>query len=342
MPQEIWIRADSSQEIGAGHVGRCLALAQGLRQRGSQVRFICRDLPGALLPLIRESGFGVETIPAANAEEDARQVCALLEKAKAAGVIVDHYGLDARWEQATGSLVPWVFVIDDTLDRPHAADLLLNQNYLKAPERLPHYSKGAALWGPRYALLRPDFKKQRATARVAFNPERPRIGVFFGGADAPNVTGLALAALEGVAGAEVSVLVGASNPHKEFLAAQCRKLGFAWHSFTPDFAEYLASCDLAVGAGGSTVWERACLGIPSLVVSIAENQETYCRDMAEDGFHRYLGRHTEVSAGSLQGAIQEALTDWPQTIAMGTRSATLVDGDGVRRVCEALSALPIY
>lgn len=359
----IVVRVDASRDIGTGHVVRCRTLADELRRRGASVSFVMRAHRGHLAEAVRAAGFPVSLLPppaagvagaegpydawlGAAASADAAETIATLGSARPDWLIVDHYAVPAAWEERLRGHVGRLLAIDD-LGRPHAADVLLDQNYSADSEG--RYRDAALagmrrLLGPRYALLQPAY----AAARAAAVPRRDavrRIVLFFGGADPGNVTGLALAALDApaFAGIAVDVVVGSSNPHRAAIAAQAAaRPQTALHVDVPSLAGLFAAADLALGAGGGTMWERCCLGLPALVVSIAENQVPASRDLDRAGVVRYLGGHRDLSVTSLRTAVAELVADAPARRAMAERGWLLVDGLGTRRVAELVRPTPAH
>jgi UDP-2,4-diacetamido-2,4,6-trideoxy-beta-L-altropyranose hydrolase len=230
----IVFRVDASFQIGSGHVARCLTLADRLRDDGAKCRFIHRLHPGHLVDVIRARGYAVAELPApsqfasgyqqwlgTSQHQDASETIAALAGESADWLVVDHYGLDAHWEQALRPHAVNIAVLDDLADRPHDCDLLVDQNYQPDGERrydglLPERSR--RLCGTRYALLRREY----AAARRTVGPRRgpvSRVLVFYGGVDAHNETGRALRALSrpGLDHIFVDVVVGAKNPHRRAL-----------------------------------------------------------------------------------------------------------------------------
>ncbi len=315
------------------------------------MRFVCRDLPGAVGKLIVEHGHELRPLPAARPEspglpagwlDDARQTRDVLaDESSWDWVIVDHYQLDARWESEVRSAAKALMVIDDTADRPHDCDLLLDQNeFADARKRYLGLIGPAcrSLLGPQYALLRPEFGQARAVARVP----RSRLGqllIFFGGGDQINLTEIALRALRAapLSDIAVDVVVGTMNPHRDRIEAECATLPNAvFHCQPTNFLELMLRADLALGAAGTTSWERCCVGLPAVLFVAADNQVEVARGIA--------GRRAAVNLGSPGADAADRLADVlghlsrrPALLSgMSHRAASLVDGAGVQRVCVAL------
>lgn len=364
---DVLIRADASLAMGQGHVMRCLTLAGALRGQGLLARFVCREHPGNLCDFIEAQGFPVSRLPLPAAAslpqaepgagyaawlggswaDDAAQTRAVIAQAgtRPPWVVVDHYGLDARWESSLRASAGRIMVIDDLADRPHDADLLLDQNlYPGMDSRYAGLVKADCiqLLGPGHALLRPEFIEARAQLRVRDGSIR-RVLVFFGGSDATNETGKALDAMAmlDMTGVEVDIVVGAANPRREVLATRCAGLPkVRFHCQVPHMSELMSAADLSLGAGGSTTWERCATGLPSLVIAVADNQVAIARAVDQAKALRYLGAGHEVSAHMLAGSIN-ALRDNPEALRdMSAAALALVDARGAGRVVAALKGVP--
>jgi UDP-2,4-diacetamido-2,4,6-trideoxy-beta-L-altropyranose hydrolase len=354
---KVLIRVDSSEKIGSGHVTRCLALAESLRELGAVVLFLSQELPGHVLELVRRSGFAVQPLSshaeAANEGESwfsgsAWQAdagaCAAMAGAVDGGVdwlIVDHYGIDSRWEEVLRPHVKQIAVIDDLANRAHDCDLLIDTNLQEGGiERYGALvpSHCVRLQGPKYALLRREFARERADLRQR-DGRVMRVLVSFGGMDGSNQTGKALEAIASLERLELwtDVVVGATNPHRDVVREFCEAHPrFQFHDQTDKMAKLMAAADLGIGAGGSTTWERCAMGLPSLVLTVADNQVATTQAMSVAGRLLYLGAQHEVSAAMIAKVIS-GLIEMPRWLEfLGRRSAEVVDARGTERVAHRL------
>ena len=348
---KIAIRADASLTIGSGHIMRCTVLADALRQAGGEILFICREHPGHYIDWLEAQDYHVARLPAPSAEQtgnpgatqtqdSAESVAALSDSTPVDWLIVDHYGLDARWESALRPYCRRLLAIDDLADRDHDCDLLLDQNLQKTSDRyLAHLPPQAlALLGPRYALLRPEF----AQARQGFDHHpgnNCRLLVFFGAADPQGMTLNALTAIAALAhpGLSIDVVIGQSNPHGAAIAARVAALPNAsLHVQTPRMAELMTAADLLLGAAGSTLWESCCLRLPSLLVVMADNQAANAAALAELGGAINLGTCAEADENVIHHTLAWLLASPGKRQQMAERIATLVDGKGCERVIRRL------
>lgn len=361
----ILIRCDASLLIGSGHVIRCRTLARELQRRGAEVCFLCRRQPGDLIGLL-EQEFQVLALPeqplvaceglegrdlygawlGCTQEQDAAQCLEVLAVAGINGIswiVADHYGLDASWEEqlVTGlpgtNAGPKLLVIDDLADRPHQADLLLDQNFFgeathqRYQDLVPPQCR--QLLGPHYALLGPEYAQLHPL--VVPRTELRRVLVFFGGVDPDNLTGRALEALMDppLADLAVDVVLGLQSPHRQAVAELvARRPHTTLHGPLPSLAGLIARADLAIGAGGATTWERACLGLPSLVVAIAANQLPFSEALDQAGHLQLLGDGASVTAEQIRSAVLSLIPE-PKP---GKAAAALTDGWGAPRLAMAM------
>lgn len=333
----IGIRVDSGTRLGSGHLMRCLTLAAEVVRTGARAVFLCADHPGHLSDLVERDGHPLVRLPGAALpwREDAERTRAVLDGLGARWLIVDHYELGAAWERAARAPDCKLLAIDDLADRAHDCDVLLDQNYFGAetgaryaglvPERC------RTMLGPRYALLQRSYANVRS-AVVSRPAQVRRVLVFFGGTDATNETCKALEALArpGLEHLAVDVVAGANHPASANIAALASKRPATLiYRNLPTLAGLMLRADLAVGAGGITTWERLCLGLPSVVVTVAPNQESPAAALAATGAIVHAGRAESLSAEDLAAIILRAIEE-PRTLP------ALVDGWGAARVCAAL------
>jgi UDP-2,4-diacetamido-2,4,6-trideoxy-beta-L-altropyranose hydrolase len=191
--------------------------------------------------------------------------------------------------------------------------------------------------GPCYALLRDEFRQLRKRVKPRTGPVR-RILIFFGGVDADNYTGQTLDALGHLdtKHLHIDVVIGALHPCRSAIEMTCAEHGFICHVQTDRMAKLMASADLAIGAGGTATWERCCLGLPSLVVSLADNQTNITETLDLDGYAIYLGPTSKVNTDVIIERIRSLWRDLDQLEIISQRAFTLVDGMGTHRVVHEI------
>jgi UDP-2,4-diacetamido-2,4,6-trideoxy-beta-L-altropyranose hydrolase len=355
----IVIRADASRVIGHGHMMRTLSLGRALRSAGAQVTFVSRAHPGNLIPLLQTEGFVVVSLqppPAAVPEaggpahaawlgadwqQDAADTHAAIARGAAMPdwLIVDHYGIDARWEAAVRPHVGRILVIDDLADRSHDCDLLLDQNLVEDMQQRYQgrvHEECATMLGPRYALLQPIYAQLHEQIAPRSGPIR-RILIYFGGSDRHELTPLALRALIALDRADIAadVVVSDSAPAIAQLARQSSQIRV--HADLPSLAPLMADADLAIGAAGSTSWERMCLGLPAVVITVADNQQPVARALQQRGLIHWLGSYDTMDEAKLRAALAQQIAAGADT-ASSRAGHRAVDGRGINRVRTALLA----
>jgi UDP-2,4-diacetamido-2,4,6-trideoxy-beta-L-altropyranose hydrolase len=352
----IAFRVDASHQIGTGHLMRCLTLADRLKSRGAVTCFISRHMPDHLrdllsrkkheFRLLNSSPMPIISNNIAHAawlgttqEADAQDVLQELSDNHWDWLVVDHYAIDARWETALRSGVDSILVIDDLADRQHDCDVLLDQNfYLDMTNR--YYGKVPGncelLLGPRYALLRDEFRVLHENITIRSGPVQ-RILVFFGGVDSNNFTGLTIKSLSAIefSGIHVDIVVGTQHPFLEDIEAACSQYGFTCHIDTDRMAELMAAADLAIGAGGSATWERCCLGLPSIAVSTATNQNQQILDAALNGLI-YAPDIKKNFQESIKKHIFSMIENSLMRRYISSKAIQLVDGKGSKRIVDYL------
>ena len=357
----IAFRADASVQIGTGHVMRCLTLADALRERGAECVFICRPHTGHLLDLIAQRGHKAAALPALAADttqvraapahshwlgtdwasdaEDTRQA---LGAESVDWLVVDHYALDARWERTLRQTCQRLMVIDDLADRPHDCDLLLDQNLGRTIENyrdllIPH---ATALIGPQYALLRPEFAQRRAEslARRA-KPQLKQLLITMGGVDKDNATGRVLDALKSCplpTGLQITVIMGPHAPWLQDIRAQAAKMDYPTQVLVgvSDMAKLMVESDLAIGAAGGTAWERCCLGLPSLILVLAENQQAGAAALQEAG--AAIATQTTTELQQRLGNYLSPRDNSTELKSMSIAAAQVTSGKGAFEISEWL------
>ena len=359
-------RVDASLTIGTGHVMRCLTLADALSAQGATCCFVTRSQSGDLGALIRDRGFEVSVLrelppdeisPELDARQtdpphyawlaggwelDASQTVAALEGMGCDWLIVDHYGVDARWEKQVSRKVGRVMVIDDLADRSHFCDVLLDQNLGRVESDyealLPNHC--VRLIGPSYALLREEFVRHReySLARRA-SGNLGSVLVSMGGVDKDDVTSRVLEALDALSlnqAVSITVVMGGKAPWLEQVRATAEGMRVPTTVLcgVSNMAELMANADLAVGAAGGTAWERCCLGLPTLMVTLADNQVPGAKALESAGAAVWLGGPDEA-VKRLPGEL-EALAVSEGLQRLGDTAAQLCDGAGAHKVCRVL------
>lgn len=335
--KRVLFRADASPVIGGGHVMRCLTLADALAEKGWECHFA--SLPGAqeIVPKNAFETHRLAVLPATKGSDP---------DALPAGpwdlLVIDHYGLDEKYEQQARQSAKEIFVIDDLADRNHECDFLLDQNLgRRRADYRSHVPAGAMiLAGPDYALLRPDFARARNRRLAMLDRPVTKVFVFVGLGD-PD--GVVLTALDGVeaSGIDLSmeIVIGAAAPQRATVERRMAAFGSRarLHSSVGEIAGLMAGCDIAIGAGGGTSWERCALGIPTVLIAVADNQIPGSYALAKAGAADFVGPFDKLAASDIAASLIRLGTDTDYRRNMAEAAARICDGLGARRVAQVIA-----
>jgi UDP-2,4-diacetamido-2,4,6-trideoxy-beta-L-altropyranose hydrolase len=269
-------RFEASPTIGAGHAIRSGVLADALLRRGWQCVCITDSMSYDFIHDLTR----FERIDPKIFDRDPLP-CDLL--------VIDHYGLSENYEKKNRKYAKKIWVIDDLANRPHDCDLLLDQTYGREEKEyknlVPEDCK--ILIGSDYVLLREDFIKRRPNAlrRRQDTNKIDRILVCFGGSDPNNYTLKALEMIkESSFKGSIDIVLGFSSNNKEEIQRYSKNLANECFFYNnANMPELTFNADLAIGASGSGVWERSCLGLPSVIMVTADNQEAVFKALQDAG-----------------------------------------------------------
>ena len=342
VPLRVLVRVDASPMIGLGHAMRCLALIEALRAAGHVVQVCTTALPERVAAAMRTTGSTITHIAAQPGDDaDAIATSALATLHGSDWVIADGYCFAVAWQarvRATG--VRLALLDDEARAARWDADLLLNQNAGVSMAAYAASAPGAVLLlGPRYALLRTAFETWRGWLREV-PPLARHLLLTLGGADPDNLTARLIPGLAGCEGLAVRVLLGAANPHRAAVTAAVAGAAgaatFTVLDHVDDMAAQMAWADLAISAGGSTLWELAFMQVPSLVLVLADNQRGGAHACEAAGMADVIGDEAAIDPVAVGQAVRALRGDAAVRAAMARAGRQLVDGDGAHRVVQAL------
>lgn len=334
--------ADAGPEVGGGHVMRCLTLANALADRGARPAFVATPAAADILNVFAGSEIG-------RIESHAEDPLALTHDAAAMigafdAVVIDHYHLDAeahrRIRQGRAALV-----IDDLADRSLDADLILDSTLGREAGAYAGHVPGDAtlLLGPTYALVRPQFAAARSEALQRRGIDAPvkHVLVSMGLTDVGGVTArIVNRILPRLGEAALQVVLGAVAPsHAAVAAVAGRDPRVRVLSDVTDMAALMRDADLAVGAGGGTTWERATLGLPSIVVVLAENQAPDAVALAQCGAAEIVDLHVPDFDAVFDRAFTGLMRSSDRRRILASKNAALCDGGGGERAADAFLTL---
>lgn len=362
----IVFRVDASLQAGAGHVMRCLTLADALRATGAHCSFICRQHPGNLISLVQARGYHVVPLSTphqvasqdaqpyaqwlgASWQEDAQQTLAAIRTCSTTPqwLVVDHYALDERWENAVKSAGQRMLVIDDLANRPHNADILIDQTFERNPEDyralVPQHCVRKC--GIENVLLRPEFDEWRPTSLERRTPATlKKILVSLGGVDKDNISRQILLAIDQCkppTDIEVCLVLGESSPWiaemRQFIKTLQYKVELK--VAVDNMAELLAACDLAIGAAGTSAWERCCLGVPTIMLVLADNQREIAARLSASGAAQLVMLGPELQR-EFVAAIQTFIAEPSALQRMSDLAAALVPCSGAAVLARHMTGGP--
>ncbi len=351
-------RVDASMLIGTGHFMRCLTLAEALKKTGvDNVLFLCRHLPPAFEVVLKQKSINlVRLIRSGNIKsderlphypwlgvsqiEDAEECIEALSSFNVDWLIVDHYAIDSEWEDSLRGIVQKIFVIDDIANKSHSCDVLLDQNLYPSP--LSRYqslvtSGCKLLLGPDFAILRDEFRifrKKVLPRRGAVN----RVLISLGGGEVSGVTETVINAIasSNLRNTLVDVVIGSQQPNIYSVQNVCLRKKYELHVQSNNMAELMALADFSIGAGGTSTWERCSLGLPSVILAIADNQVEIARSIDAVGAGYYLSGEVLNDLEFFKCRIDEISGDKVGLEKAAHIAFNLVDGEGVVRVIEAM------
>lgn len=358
-------RVDATAQLGIGHVKRCLALAQHLRERGPVV-FIVRWLSQTLAQELQAQNIRVLRLAESDAEHDAapteavtwlrehwqqdalETVQLLRDDGRAIDLlVVDSYGLDAAWETELRRVARKIVVIDDLADRRHDCDVLLDQTFNRDAadysQRVPTNCR--LLCGSHYALIRPEIRQLRDAAerrrRTGLSPKKLLVSI--GGTDPHNITELALTAVRSLPfrrELKVRVVLSSSAPFVDAIRQRISQEDFPLEVATDvvDMGAEILAADVAIGASGTSTWERATLGLPTITVVTADNQKKIATELADSEAIYYAGSIEKLTAADLARAVTVLWTEPGRRQRLSENSMRICDGFGVARVVEEIVA----
>lgn len=335
------IRADVSPEIGTGHVMRCLALAQAWQDRGGRTVFLMAQTTPAIRERLSREGCEILLCDAAVGSAD--DACRTLDAARRFGcewLVLDGYQFPWAYEAGVSGRGFGVLYVDDFGEGQHSADIILNPNLTALESQYKTRSDEThLLLGTNYSVLRREFRNWSGWIR-GIPPIGREILVTLGGSTPERLAICILEALGHVKDQfERAVFVlGASSGGLESLkyaAGQVEdKTSFV--RAATDMAMLMEKADVAIAAAGSTCWEMCFMGLPALIVDVAENQTAEAMELHRQGYAKYLGSGSTLPPGTLAAELSELLASQDVRREMSDRCRKLVDGRGAERVVAAM------
>jgi UDP-2,4-diacetamido-2,4,6-trideoxy-beta-L-altropyranose hydrolase len=342
----VLFRVDSSRAIGSGHVMRCIRIAQLLTKQNVNCIFVCRNLSGNSTSLISDKGFKVMMMSddiendnlKVNWRKDAMHTGQILENTEVRTLVVDHYNLDKKWEDYQRKFCKRIMVIDDLDNREHSADILLDQNLF--PDMEKRYTNNLnsnckKFIGLEYAFLDPEFVSQRKVLKK-HKGVIETIFIYFGNTGSSNILRRVLNIFinNSLIDFDLNIIFSGDPSERDRIVRLVGKYSFMkLLDPQPNLAKLISSSDLSIGAGGSTTWERIYLGLPSIVITVADNQIECSEYLNSLGLIWLIGHQDEVSDKQIVKSIKEVIFERNLeknsyeclSMPIGTKSELVID-----------------
>jgi UDP-2,4-diacetamido-2,4,6-trideoxy-beta-L-altropyranose hydrolase len=331
-------RADATTGMGTGHVMRCLALAQAWQDQGGEAVFVSAQATKAIEERLRADNVKVIALAVTSGTaEDAVLTSTAARECGAQWIVVDGYQFDAAYQRLLQQAGLQILCVDDNGGLEHyCADLVLNQNAHAAEELYKNRERTTRLLlGPRYSLLRREFNFWRGLKReISFSARK--VLLTMGGSDPENVTAWLLRLLGEVKiqGLEITVVVGGSSQHRVSVETAAARVGAIVKTDVANMSELMACADVAIAAAGTTTWELCFLGVPAILVELADNQARVAQQMQTLGIAKNLGKAYDRSASTFLSLFNEVIASQELRRSMSRSGQALVDGYGASRVCS--------
>jgi len=336
------IRADANSHIGMGHAMRCIALGQRWRNDGGDVYFLTTSRSERLLNKVQNESFKLVSLNEA-AYEDSLEAISWLSVSEAklslkccnSWVVLDGYHFDKNYQEAIKGMGCNLIVVDDRAHLPsYSADIILNQNADAVSYKYFAPSSCKLLLGSGYALIRDEFL--RLKPRKCSKTKRPlKVLVSLGGADYLRLSARIIAELGTFCRDEIEVrlITGdvSINRLGDYLPGD---LSFQLQivRFAEDYPEMVKWADLAVTAGGSSCWEFAYMGVPTVILTLADNQEGLSGELARRNVAINLGSAENLADGDIASSIKSLYLDTGKMGSFSENGKKLIDGLGAHRV----------
>lgn len=360
----IAIRVDSSSRMGTGHVMRCLTLAKKMKALSIRTLFLSRNHQGNINHLIEQSGFELVLLakPTINIEHQTNDKfwlgCSAIDDAKECKkqlngisidlLIVDHYSLDIQWQQLIKKYLQprKIMVIDDLANRAHECDILLDQTlgrkYCDYKDLVPKDCQ--LLLGADFIMLRDEFLLNRPLAQTKRKQTSVvnHILISMGGTDPDNIAETLLIWLiqfqQTNQGINVTLVANPSSIFLNNLKAVSANHNWITVVTQPEsMAKLMLMADIAIGSSGATAWERCCLGLPSLSIVSAVNQDFLNESLSQAGAIKNLGHHVKLTYKDFETSLNQLMHNRSNYLKMVNCSFNCCDGLGVNKVVDIIA-----
>ncbi|MBK16592.1 MAG: UDP-2,4-diacetamido-2,4,6-trideoxy-beta-L-altropyranose hydrolase [Prochlorococcus sp. SP3034] len=337
-------RVDSSNEIGGGHLTRCINIANQLKKKNINSFFILRDLQGADVNSIEYYDHRYKLIKnSIDYIDDAKQTIEIIkeESIKADSIIVDNYEIDNKWENLLKTKTKKLIVIDDLANKNHNCHILVNQVYDSKPNLYDGLINNSCqlFLGSKYIFLRPEFNILRKKSnKICDFSKITDIHIFFSSNDKQGLTiKYSVLLLKNFPELKLHISVGNYFVHlKELKDLALKYKNISWIQNNLNIEEQMAKCQIAIGTPGMTTWERACLGIPSIQLGTKDFQDNVLRKLSSNGICKWLGNEKYISEEFFIKTCKEFFRNKQRLKEMREICLKAIDGKGLERVINLI------
>ncbi len=346
--KKFFIRVESDEKIGTGHLMRCLTIANSLRKKGNQVYFISKNMSEESRKILESNKFSVEKLDYKRKKFDykidAKYTIEIIKKEmkNSTFLIIDNYDIDKKWEILVKKFVKKIIVIDDLANRKHSCELLIDQNFnsnIKEKQYKKLVPKNCTLLtGTKFAILRPEFFILRKLTKT--RTKLKNILISYGGTDPSNETIKVLKALKNIDLQNVNTYIvsgnlNSKNKEIEQLSTELNKSKF--YEYTKDIAELMIKADVAFGGAGTTSWERCCLGLPTIITILSNDQKDIAESLEKNTCGINLGFGKNIKVKDYENILRKF--DWKNLREFSLNCKKIVDGRGTNRVISEILSI---
>ena len=340
--KSVVFRSEASPKIGAGHIMRCLSLADKLAEKDWICYFACSSSTVKTVSDLANSKHRTLELPL-QSQNQPQYLMSLFPQGTEL-LVVDHYELDSNYESSCRPRASAILAIDDLANRTHDADILLDQTINRPKTDYKNLTPNDCwiLIGPEYALLREEFSKNRSPALCARDrrpPKLDRILVSLGSQDLSDATSLVLnniySFLDDV---HVDVILSGTAPHLARVKELMKQ--FPSTRLFPDvnnMSALISKADLAIGAGGISSWERCCLGLPTVSITVSDNQALINKNLDDIGAVCHIGEYQKIDSEKLTNSIETFHVNPNKLTDMSRKARRVCDGLGANRLVDIIT-----
>ena len=349
----IAFRVDSSRKIGTGHVIRCMTLANQLEAIGFTVYFICKPIMGDIVNIIKSKGYDVILLSLPNRDEevdnfseyscnfDSQQVIDLCSLLSLDLIILDHYFLNYDWEKTVKDHTK-LMCISDFPSGPRACDILLDSSLNRHHDEYRLYVESTCILmtGSDYVMVRPEFEQSKSLE--AFSKQVSKVLVTMGGSDPQDFTSRIIKIINQYEANDLSniqfdIVLGRSYQFTSLVLSliSTSKVNYVVHEYVDDMADLMRDMDVIIASAGTTLWECFSLGIPTIALQIADNQEYNIDSCSRAGAIIPINQDCDLES-SLITALGDVLGTNDIRHSLRDNGLNICDGHGAQRVAEKI------